>query len=544
MEPKRRSTLIYGRLLAVWVVIVVWQLNEHARVEEGGRNDLRSGSKEIANTIGAVIRGQQFRGAVFRNNLEPVLNELVGGRTNELSQQSEVISIALLNAAGGEITSAGRPIDEVLEQKDLRQEGEHWGMRSMTSVFLIRGVFRNQEDTTNAQGPLILEPRTNVMRGGPRGFPRRDFRPDQMGNSNAVNFASTNVADTNTFAAGQHEMPPPPPPGEGPGPGGPGFDPGNRGERGGPPREGEPRPRRPFWARDLDDKQYQDMIEKRELHGLALTLSTETLQARVGHDLWLRYVICFFAGISAVGVGLAWRNTNKTSELQIRLVRASELNTHLKEMNLAAAGLAHETRNPLNIIRGMAQMLSKQNDTPPEIREKSRAIVDETDKVTAQLNEFINYSRPREVRRAPLALASAVNEVARALSYDLEEKKIRLEIKGETLTIEADEQLLRQALFNLVLNATQAVGAGGQIQIVTRRNGAGAAIEIRDDGPGVPPERRQEIFKPYFTTHQKGTGLGLAVVQQIVQAHGWDIECLPNEPKGAIFRITHLKIAP
>ena len=135
MEPKRRSTLIYGLLLAVWVVIVVWQLNEHARVEEGGRNDLRSGSKEIANTIGAVIRGQQFRGAVFRNNLEPVLNELVGGRTNELSQQSEVISIALLNAAGGEITSAGRPIDEVLEQKDLRQEGEHWGMRSMTSVF-------------------------------------------------------------------------------------------------------------------------------------------------------------------------------------------------------------------------------------------------------------------------------------------------------------------------------------------------------------------------------------------------------------------------
>jgi signal transduction histidine kinase len=212
-------------------------------------------------------------------------------------------------------------------------------------------------------------------------------------------------------------------------------------------------------------------------------------------------------------------------------------------MNLAAAGLAHETRNPLNIIRGMAQMLSKQPGTPPEIREKSRAIVDETDKVTAQLNEFINYSRPREVRRAPLALASAVNEVARALSYDLEEKKIRLEIKGEPMTIEADEQLLRQALFNLVLNATQAVGEGGQIQIVTQRNGAGAAIEIRDDGPGVPPERRQEIFKPYFTTHQKGTGLGLAVVQQIVLAHGWEIECVANEPKGAIFRITHLKVA-
>ena len=84
---------------------------------------------------------------------------------------------------------------------------------------------------------------------------------------------------------------------------------------------------------------------------------------------------------------------------------------------------------------------------------------------------------------------------------------------------------------------------GGQIQILARHVSATeASLEIRDDGPGVPPERRQEIFKPYFTTNQKGTGLGLAVVQQIVLAHGWEIECLANEPKGAVFRITHLKV--
>jgi signal transduction histidine kinase len=233
----------------------------------------------------------------------------------------------------------------------------------------------------------------------------------------------------------------------------------------------------------------------------------------------------------------------RSAELQIRLIRASELNSHLREMNLAAAGLAHETRNPLNIIRGMAQMISKQKETPAEIREKVRAIVDETDKVTAQLNEFINYSRPREVRRAKLALDSVVNEVVRALAYDIEEKKIKLETKGEPMTIEADEQLLRQALFNLVLNAIQAVGENGRIQIVTQKFSASeATVKVGDDGPGVPPERRQEIFKPYFTTNQKGTGLGLAVVQQIVLAHGWEIECLPNEPKGAVFRITHLKL--
>jgi len=219
------------------------------------------------------------------------------------------------------------------------------------------------------------------------------------------------------------------------------------------------------------------------------------------------------------------------------------MNSHLREMNLAAAGLAHETRNPLNIIRGMAQMISKQTGTPPEIREKSRAIVDETDKVTAQLNEFINYSRPREVRRSKIALIAAVNEVVRTLTHDIEEKKLRVTTGGEPIAIEADDQLLRQVLFNLLINAIQAVDVGGQIQILARHVSATeASLEIRDDGPGVPPERRQEIFKPYFTTNEKGTGLGLAVVQQIVLAHGWEIECLANEPKGAVFRISHLKL--
>jgi signal transduction histidine kinase len=302
--------------------------------------------------------------------------------------------------------------------------------------------------------------------------------------------------------------------------------------------------RRPFWLRGLDDKEFQSLIETRTLHGLVLAMSIEPLQAARIHDLWLRLIIVVLASVSVLGSGLAWTNLAKSSELQIRLVRASELNTHLKEMNLAAAGLAHETRNPLNIIRGLAQMISKQPDAPEELRNKSRDILNETDKVTAQLNEFINYSRPREVRRTPLALGSVVNEVVRALNYDIEEKKIHLQVKGEQVSIEADEQMLRQALFNLLLNAVQAADGDGEIQVLAQRRSASEAmLEIRDNGPGVPPERRTEIFKPYFTTQKTGTGLGLAVVQQIVLAHGWDIQCLPNEPKGAVFRITHLKLA-
>jgi signal transduction histidine kinase len=159
------------------------------------------------------------------------------------------------------------------------------------------------------------------------------------------------------------------------------------------------------------------------------------------------------------------------------------------------------------------------------------------------LNEFINYSRPREVRRAATDLGAVASEVARALNYDIEEKKIQLEVLVESVVIEADEQLLRQALFNLVLNAIQAVPAQGVIRIrASRRTHEEAFIEISDNGPGVPAENRGEIFKPYFTTHTEGTGLGLSVVQQIVLAHGWEIQCLANEPSGALFRISHVKL--
>jgi signal transduction histidine kinase len=188
-------------------------------------------------------------------------------------------------------------------------------------------------------------------------------------------------------------------------------------------------------------------------------------------------------------------------------------------------------------------MLSKESASSPEIQKRSRDIVEEADKVAAQLNEFINYSRPREVRRVPVALNSMVNEVVRALNYDLEEKKIRLQVRGEPLTIVADEQLTRQALFNLLLNATQAVDPNGAIEVVTEKKNGEASVEIRDDGPGVPSSLREEIFKPYFTAQKAGTGLGLAVVQQIVLAHGWEIDCVPNEPKGAVFRIRHLKMS-
>ena len=519
--------MIFTLLAGAWLVVVMWQVEEHLRVVEAAKSDLRHRSHEIASTLSAVTRALRFRGATPQERLDPVLNELVNNRTNELAKSIRLISVGLLNTDGDPIVAVG---DTNLLSREILAERERWSDSYVTFIWPVDGASGSPEGVTN-NPTVVLPPFPHFTNGAARNgrdFARREPRQDE------TNFPGTNELSATTF-------PSPPTNGEMVGDMAPPND-GNRPPDGGDrPRGGS---RRPPWMRGMSDADFKALVAKRELHGLVLAMSTDNYREVCTHDLWLRGIIAFFAGISALGAGLALRNNARTGELQIRLVRAAELNSHLKEMNLAAAGLAHETRNPLNIIRGLAQMISRQTAASAEVLDQSKTIVDQTDKVTAQLTEFIDYSRPREVRRTNLNLTAAINEVIRTVNFDLGEKKLRVETGGEPLTIQADEQLLRQVLFNLLFNAIQAADSGGQIQFVSKRTSATEGVlEIRDDGPGVPPENRQEIFKPYFTTHQKGTGLGLAVVQQIILAHGWEIECVGNEPRGAVFRITHLKIA-
>ena len=494
-------------LLCAWLFVVAWQVTEHRRVVEAARSDLRNRSREIASTLSAVTRALRFRGALFQDRLDPVLNELAHPRPNALVSASQLMALGLLNNEGDIVAAAGET--NLLARESLG-ESERWTTENVVFVLPVEGATVNPEGQTN--NPTVVLPSFRNL-------------TNSFGREGRNNFSPTNFPTPPTNAAGQIEPPPP-------------------GDEGRPPEGERSRGggRRPPWMRGMNEADFRALAAKRELHGLVLVMSTENVRAAVLNDLWLRVIIAFFAGVSALGAGLVWRNIARTADLQVRLVRASEQNSHLKELNLAAAGLAHETRNPLNIIRGQAQMLARAPGVSAEAQEKSRIIIGETDKVTAQLTEFINYSRPREVRRTKVSPAAIASEVVRTLGYDIEEKKLQVSVAGENLTIEADEQLLRQVLFNLILNAIQAAGAQGKIQFNVVAAGRNEAVmEVRDDGPGVAAENRAEIFKPYFTTHQQGTGLGLAVVQQIVAAHGWEIVCLPNEPRGAAFRITGVK---
>lgn len=509
METRRSSLWVFGLLLGAWLLILGWQALEHSRVQAQARAELRNRAKDISTTVGIVLRSQRRFGVISKERIEPALAGLV--RPEELS------AVALLNAAG-EIVASAPTNAEFHVRADLRQP-EQWGPDSVTIINLVDLGINVARDLESANPTIVLS-RENFNRPGETNHPPPEAHP---GPPPDREFAPPpNPADPNHPALHSE-------------PGANEVERRNRGGDGGRPRFG-----RPPW---MSEAEFKSIIEKQGVHSFLIVLSTRSVREALQRDLWVRCVIMGLATLSVGAFAFAWRKTVKTTDLQIRLVRASEMNSHLKEMNLAAAGLAHETRNPLNIIRGLAQMISKRPDTPNDVKLRSMEIVNEADRVAGQLNDFINYSRPRDVRRTPVGLNRVADEVGRALSFDVEEKKLQLRVTGDVLTVEADEQLLRQALFNLALNAVQAVAPGGEIEIRATKNAAAeATLEVRDNGPGVPIEERAEIFKPYFTTTQKGTGLGLAVVQQIVLAHGWEIECVANEPKGACFRLKHLKL--
>jgi signal transduction histidine kinase len=497
----RRNGLVYGMLIAFWVILMAWQVAEHNRVKNAARSLLQERARYVAMTCGRILRAPG-RLVVSKDYLESTISQLIRpGETNS----GELRSVVLVNRNGD--IAAAAPTNVDFPHEEIQGTGEpNWDGPIVWLPNLVDLGTNLSEDLLVLPFETIRNLRTN----SPPDAGSNSFTAAALSNANVAASAAgaSNSANTNF---------------------------GLRGRR-------FPRPefvRPPFMTED----EYKTMSQHMGAHNFFVGMSTQPVQEADHADLLVRMIIGLLGTAAVASFALAWQSLVKTSDLQVRLVRASEMNLHLKEMNLAAAGLAHETRNPLNIIRGLAQIISKQQDATPEIRGKTGEIIDETDRVTAQLNEFINYSRPREVRRAPTNLSAVVAEVARTLNYDIEEKNIQLQIIMEPFTIEADEQLLRQTIFNLVLNAIQAVPPKGEIRVrASKRNNEEAFIEISDNGPGVPEANRAEIFKPYFTTHVEGTGLGLSVVQQIVQAHGWEITCLANEPAGALFRIAHIKL--
>ncbi len=533
VESKSRATrIVYGALGVTWLLVAGWLALERAQVSGLARQAILNRARDISSTIALVSRAGP-PGVIRQSRLEDVLNELVAS--------TELDSVALLNAEGEVVATAGNPPS--LDVEHLPAQGTRWNRGNVTVVNLV-DFGQSTSDDGSVRPPTMVIPQAEEEER------RRLFRERF---DRATSWTRTRSGDESSEYP---SFPPPPPPWEEDGSTTPmfrrfegergelarGLRPGDEPSTGSEARSGRSRRvfRRPFW---MDPEHYEDLLAKRGLHGFVLVVSTERMNAELARDLYLRLGVAIAALLAVVGLAAGWRGVVRSTQLRIRLVRAQEMNEHLREMNLAAAGLAHEARNPLNIVRGVAQMIDQNRQIPETVQKQAGRITEEVDRVTQRLNEFIKYSRPMQPRMAATPLASVVADVLGALQTDLEDKNVQTEIRIPDQAIQADEAMLRQVIFNLVINAIQAAPEKGRIAVAfTDQPHGEGTLSVEDDGPGVPQEQRAEIFRPYFTTNAQGSGLGLAVVKQIVLAHHWEIECGTSELGGAAFRIRGMRI--
>jgi signal transduction histidine kinase len=236
---------------------------------------------------------------------------------------------------------------------------------------------------------------------------------------------------------------------------------------------------------------------------------------------WTRSSIVGAGWLVVLCVALAWRATVRLAEAHGRARTLEVEARHFRDLSQAAAGLAHETRNPLGLIRGWTQRLAETGVNSSDGRQRAQAVIEECDRVTARINQFLAFARPTEPRPERFDPIELVGELAMLLEPDLNAKHLTLGRMAPESTVLADREMLRQALFNLLQNAIQASPETGTVKTSVARGRDGRLrIEVADSGEGVPDEAVDRLFTPYFTRRAGGTGLGLAIVRRIAAAHG------------------------
>lgn len=257
-------------------------------------------------------------------------------------------------------------------------------------------------------------------------------------------------------------------------------------------------------------------------------------------------ILLFAVGtLLLLSLAAVWQFTVRLaqSEGTTRLLKAET--RHLRELGQAAAGLAHETRNPLGLIRGWTQRLVEAGLPTDDQQQQAEAVLEECDRVTARINQFLAFARQADLRIESVIVAETVHELQSLLKAELDDRNLSLDSAGcsDVSAIEADRDQLRQVLFNLLQNAIAFAPDSSTITIRMRPSKPQSfQLEIIDQGPGVAEEISESLFEPYVTRRPRGTGLGLSIVRRIAAAHDWNVGYKRGTNGGSIFWIDGLKI--
>lgn len=242
------------------------------------------------------------------------------------------------------------------------------------------------------------------------------------------------------------------------------------------------------------------------------------------------------------GVVLVLRDLSRVRDLEEQ-VRRSE---RLAALGVLAAGVAHEVRNPLVGIRAAAQLMEQEPNFPPSLREFTGVIIREVDRLNRIVDGLLAFAGRRPLRVRSCNLYQILEEALRLEDAALQARGVRVTRTYDPglPAVAGDPDRLLQVFLNLIRNGAEAMPNGGELTVHTRfervapqcGGRAAAAVEIVDRGPGIPPEIREQLFNPFFTTKDGGTGLGLPISLRIVEEHGGTIEAQSQLGEGTTFR--------
>lgn len=301
-----------------------------------------------------------------------------------------------------------------------------------------------------------------------------------------------------------------------------------------------------YLERDLHGKYYGDVFEGRNFSSPVL----DTLKRGIEHvSLEIEYPARDHtiqinvstsrirnAGGELIGALVIFKDLTAQKEVQRRMQQAEKLAT-LGEL---MAGVAHEVRNPLTAISGFVQIL-KELENHPDKLEYISIILKEVDSIDRIIRQLLDFSRPQTGTFRPISVNRLIEEALVLVKTKGVEARVTFTwVPDETLPlIEANSELLRQVLLNIMINAVQSIPARGNLFISTcYMEEQRVMVVIRDDGTGIPAALQKKIFDPFFTTKASGTGLGLAISQRIIAGHGGDIFLESQEHHGTTFTIT------
>ena len=227
--------------------------------------------------------------------------------------------------------------------------------------------------------------------------------------------------------------------------------------------------------------------------------------------------------------------TRELEEAQVQLIQSEKL----AAIGELATHVAHEIKNPLMSIGGLARLLQKKAYKVEKIRELAAIIREETDRLERILESLLELRQDRTPRWKSLSVHKLLRNTVKLISSKLEESSIDVQwdLCKDMPRIRADEDRLKQVFLNLCNNAIHAMPHGGTLRLQSRTDPEGVRVEVSDTGRGIPREQLEKIFTPFFTTKKHGTGLGLAICEKLLNDHRGKIEAKSNPGKGTTFRI-------